>query len=95
MKSALPAIAAAAAVAMAPVVRAETFYLGGTGTVGKPSAGSMDYLNSTHIIDDQHPIGLEYPAQLWPLVGSDSVAQGTTPWMRPSTAPPGPSRSSG
>lgn len=81
MKRALPAIAAAAAVAMAPVVRAETFYLGGTGTVGTPSAASMAYLISTGMIDDPHPIGLPYPAQLWPLVGDmtldASVAQGT------------------
>jgi hypothetical protein len=55
MKRALPAIAAAAAVAMAPVVRAETFYLGGTGTVGTPSAASMAYLISTGMIDDPKP----------------------------------------
>src|SRR4051794_37201939 len=64
-----------------PIARATTFVVGGTnGVGGKPSQGEMQGLVSQGFIPPDDLVGIDYPAQLWPVSGSvtldDSVAQG-------------------
>jgi hypothetical protein len=64
-----------------PVALATTFVVGGTnGVGGKPSQGEMQGLVNQGFIPPDDLVGIDYPAQLWPVSGSvtldDSVAQG-------------------
>jgi hypothetical protein len=74
------AVTAVAAVVCAPVARADTFVLGGTGARGAPSQEDMAFLITDGIVRPDTMIGIDYPAQLWPLIGAttfdDSVLWG-------------------
>ena len=74
------AATAVAAVTCAPVARADTFVLGGTGEVGAPTQEDMAFLITDGIVRPDTMIGIDYPAQLWPLIGAttfdDSVRWG-------------------
>jgi hypothetical protein len=75
------AMTAVAAVVCAPVAWADTFVLGGTGAVGAPTQGGMAFLITDGIVEPDTMVGIDYPAQLWPLFGAttfdDSVLAGT------------------
>ena len=75
------ATTAVAAVVCAPVAWADTFVLGGTGTVGAPTQLDMAFLITDGIVGPDTMVGIDYPAQLWPLVGAttfdNSVLAGT------------------
>lgn len=66
----------------APIAQATTFVVGGTnGVGGPPSLGEMQGLvNQGFIPADDDLVGIDYPAQLWPVSGSitldDSVDEG-------------------
>jgi hypothetical protein len=75
------AMTAVAAVVCAPVAWADTFVLGGTGAVGAPTQGDMAFLITDGTVEPDTMVGIDYPAQLWPLFGAttfdDSVLAGT------------------
>jgi hypothetical protein len=64
-----------------PIAGATTFVVGGTNTVGPPSQASMQGLVKQKFIPQDQLVGVDYPAQLWPVSGTvtldDSVAHGT------------------
>jgi PE-PPE domain len=82
MTKALLAAGAVAVLTMGvPIAGATTFVVGGTnGVGGKPSQGEMQGLVDQGFIPPDDLVGIDYPAQLWPVSGSvtldDSVAQG-------------------
>ncbi len=75
------AIAGSATMVCAPVAWADALYLGGTGQQGEPSQDQMAWLVNDGIVAPDRLMGVAYPAQLWPVVGTTSldksVRQGT------------------
>jgi PE-PPE domain len=68
----------------APAAWADVLYLGGTGQQGAPTKAGMAWLINDGIVTTTDPddlVGVDYPADLWPLVGTlsldKSVAAGT------------------
>jgi len=84
MVKVLVAIAGSTAMVCAPAAWAEVLYLGGTGQQGAPTKAGMAWLINEGIVtttDSDDLVGVDYPADLWPLVGTlsldKSVAAGT------------------
>jgi PE-PPE domain len=80
-KALLAAGAAAMLALSAPIAGATTFVVGGTnGVGGKPSLGAMQGLVNQGFIPADDLVGIDYPAQLWPVSGSvtldDSINEG-------------------
>ena len=50
-----------------PIAGATTFVVGGTNTVGPPSQASMQGLVKQKFIPQDQLVGVDYPAQLWPV----------------------------
>ena len=77
----LVAVAGSTVVVCAPAAWADTFYLGGTGQQGAPTQKQMAWLVNDKIVEPDKMVGIDYPAQLWPVVGTlsldKSVRQGT------------------
>nr|WP_313775069.1 PE-PPE domain-containing protein [Mycobacterium sp.] len=80
-KALLAAGAVATLVMGVPIAGATTLVVAGaTGVGGKPSLAKMQALVDQGFIPPDDLVGIDYPAQLWPVAGSitmdDSVAQG-------------------
>jgi hypothetical protein len=77
----LVSVAGSAAVVCAPAAWADVLYLGGTGQQGRPTQDAMAWLVNDGIVDPDKLVGINYPADLWPVVGplslDESVAKGT------------------
>lgn len=72
----LVAIAGSTALVCAPAAWADVLYLGGTGQQGTPTQAQMTWLIDGNIVPTDDPdelIGVGYPAQLWPVVGTLSL----------------------
>lgn len=70
------AIAGTTALVCAPAAWGEVLYLGGTGQQGAPTQEQMAWLINDHIVSTTDPgelNGIDYPADLWPLVGTLSL----------------------
>jgi hypothetical protein len=84
MLKVLVAIAGSTAMVCAPAAWADVLYLGGTGQQDAPTKAGMAWLINEGIVTTTDPddlVGVDYPADLWPLVGTlsldKSVAAGT------------------
>ena len=84
MVKVLVAIAGSTAMVCAPAAWADVLYLGGTGKQGAPTKAGMAWLINEGIVTTTDPddlVGVDYPADLWSLVGTlsldKSVAAGT------------------
>lgn len=75
------ALVAITAVVCAPTAWADTYVLGGTNQIGAPTQPQMRYLIDDGYVAPDTMIGIDYPAQLWPLSGTmaldPSVRAGT------------------
>lgn len=72
----LVAIAGSTVLVCAPAAWADVLYLGGTGQQGTPTQAQMAWLIDGNIVPTDDPdelIGVGYPAQLWPVVGTLSL----------------------
>ncbi len=75
------AVAGSTAVVCAPAAWANTYVLGGTGQMGAPTQAQMAFLINDGIVKPDQMVGIDYPADLWPVTGTlsldKSVRQGT------------------
>jgi len=81
MIKAVVAIAGSTAAVCAPAAWANTYVLGGTGQDGAPTQAQMQWLVTDGYVAPDTLIGIDYPADLWPVTGpltlDKSVTQGT------------------